>query len=318
MTACVILAAGQGKRMRSSLPKVVHPVLGVPMVLRVVRQARKAGMESPVVVVGHGREEVIPLLESEGAMWEVQEEQLGTAHAVRCGLRRISSDSVTVLLGDVPLLESGTVSMLEESRREAGAAMAVLTTRPPDPSGYGRIVREGRLLRAIVEDRDCSPEQLSIGEINTGLMSFDGKALPELLDSIGTDNDQGEYYLTDAVKAAVERGLACVAVEAPDYREVSGVNDRIQLAEATECLRRKVVESHLLEGVCIPDPGSVWIEESVAVGSDVTLGRCVRLSGNTSVGDGSVIGDGCVLVDCRVPAGSSLEPYTVSGWGSFS
>jgi bifunctional UDP-N-acetylglucosamine pyrophosphorylase/glucosamine-1-phosphate N-acetyltransferase len=288
------------------------------MVLRVVRQARKAGMESPVVVVGHGRGDVIPLLESEGVSWEIQEEQLGTAHAVRCGLRRIDSDSVTVLLGDVPLLESGTIAMLEESRRKAGAAMAVLTTRPPDPTGYGRIIRDGELLKAIVEDRDCSPEQLSVGEINTGLMSFDGEALPELLGSIGTDNDQGEYYLTDAVTVAVERGLVCVAVEAGDYREVSGVNDRIQLSEATEYLRRKVVERHLLDGVGIPDPNTVWIEESVTVGCDVTLGRFVRLSGKTTVGDGSLIGDGCVLVDCPVPAGTSLEPYTVSGWRGSS
>jgi bifunctional UDP-N-acetylglucosamine pyrophosphorylase/glucosamine-1-phosphate N-acetyltransferase len=314
MTACIILAAGQGKRMRSALPKVVHPVLGVPMVLRVVRQARKAGADDPVVVVGHGRDEVIPLLESESVSWEIQEKQLGTAHAVMCGMRGIRADSVTVLLGDVPLLESGTISMLEDSRRESGAAMAVLTTCPPDPSGYGRVIRDGRFLREIVEDRDCTPDQLSIGEINTGLMSFDGALLPSLLEAIDTDNDQSEYYLTDAVSVAAEKGLACAAVQAPDHREVSGVNDRVQLALATEYLRNRVLERHLLEGVGIPDPGTVWVEESVEIGSGVTLGRCVRLSGRTSVGDGSVIGDGCVIVDSRVPAGSRLEPYTVLGW----
>lgn len=314
MTACVILAAGQGKRMKSTLPKVVHPVLGVPMVLRVVRQARKTGLDEPVVVVGYGRDEVIPLLEAEGVPWAVQDRQLGTAHAVKCGLRGIDADSLIVLLGDVPLLRSETIEALEKDRREAGAAVAVLTTLLPDPSGYGRIVREGRMLRAIVEDRDCSPRQLEIGEINTGLMSFDGRLLPALLEAIDSDNDQGEYYLTDAVSIAAGKGLACVAVTAADHREVSGVNDRVQLAVATEYLRSAVVEGHLLDGVGIPDPGTVWIEESVEIGTGVTLGRCVRLSGRTTVGDGSEIGDGCVLVDTAVPEGSRLEPYTVLGW----
>lgn len=314
MTACVILAAGQGKRMRSSLPKVLHPVLGVPMVLRVVRQAVAAGMDNPVVVVGHGRDDVIPLLKRENADWAVQEEQLGTAHAVKCGLRGISAESVTVLLGDVPLLKASTVAMLEDSRKDAGAAMAVLTTRLPDPSGYGRVIRKGRLISAIIEERDCTGEQRAIDEINTGLMSFDGSVLPLLLEDIGTDNDQNEYYLTDAVGAASSRGLACVAVEAADHREVSGVNNRVQLAEATEHLRRKVVESHLLSGVDLPDPRSVWIEESVSIGSGVSIGRWVRLSGATRLGDGCSVGDGCVVIDGDVPAGTVLRPHTVIGW----
>lgn len=314
MTACVILAAGQGKRMKSPLPKVLHPVLGVPMVLRVVRQAKDAGMENPVVVVGHGREDIIPLLERENVEWAVQEEQLGTAHAVKCGLRGITAESVTVLLGDVPLLRASTVAMLEDSRRNAGAAMAVLTTRLPDPSGYGRVVRNDRMISAIVEDRDCTPEQRGIDEINTGLMSFDGSVLPGLVEEIGTDNDQNEYYLTDAVEAASRRGLTCVAVEAPDHREVSGVNNRVQLADATEYLRGRVVESHMLAGVELPDPRSVWIEESVSIGSGVSIGRWVRLSGSTRLGDGCTVGDGCVVINGDVPAGTVLRPHTVIGW----
>ncbi len=314
MTACIILAAGQGKRMRSPLPKVVHPVLGIPMVIRVVRQAAAAGLENPVVVVGHGRENVIPLLEEEGALWAVQEKQQGTAHAVSCGLENISTASVTVLLGDVPLLRSSTISKLEESRREAGAAIAVLSTFPPDPSGYGRIVRNGNLMSAIVEDRDCSAAQLEIGEINTGLMSFDGAALPELLGEIKTDNDQGEYYLTDAVSIAVSRGMPCVAVVADDYREVSGVNNRMQLAEATENLRGQVLVSHMASGVDIPDPGGVWIEESVDIGTGVSIGRSVRLSGRTVIGDDSIIGDGSILLDTIVSRGTIIEPYSVIGW----
>jgi len=315
MTGCIILAAGQGRRMLSDLPKVIHPVLGLPMVVRVIRQARAAGLDEPVVVVGHGRELVIPLIESEGASWAVQEEQLGTAHAVRCGLDALSgAESITVLLGDVPLLQSGTAGLLEETRKSRGAAVAVLTTCPPDPTGYGRVIREGRLLREIVEDRDCTQEQLLVGEINTGLMSFDGGVLPRLLDEIGTDNDQGEYYLTDAVSVAVGRGLPCVAVEAADHREVSGVNDRVQLAAATETLRTRVLEDLMLGGTCIPDPGGVWVEEDVHVGRDVYLGRGCRLSGDTRIGDSCTIGDGSILIDADLPGGTVLEPYTVIGW----
>ncbi len=314
MTACIILAAGEGKRMRSPLPKVVHHVLGIPMVIRVVRQAVQAGLVSPVVVVGHGRESVIPLLEDEGVSWALQEEQLGTAHAVTCGLKGINAQSVMVLLGDVPLLRSCTISELAESRRRAGAAIAVLSTRPPDPSGYGRIIREGDYLRAIVEDSDCTPGQLKIGEINTGLMSFDGAVLSELLGEIRTDNDQGEYYLTDAVSIAQSRGMPCIAVNADDYREVSGVNNRVQLASATENLREQVLYAHLLRGVDIPDPGGVWIEESVSIGTDVSIGRSVRLSGKTTIGDKSCVGDGSILMDIDVPPCTVIEPYSVMGW----
>ncbi len=314
MTACIILAAGQGKRMISPLPKVVHQVLGIPMVIRVVRQAVQAGLASPVVVVGHGRESVVPILEEEGVSWAVQEEQLGTAHAVTCGLKGISAESVTILLGDVPLLKSCTISELEESRRKAGAAIAVLSTRPPDPSGYGRIIREGDFLRAIVEDSDCTPGQLEVGEINTGLMSFDGGVLPELLGEIRTDNDQGEYYLTDAVSIAMSKGLPCIAVTADDYREVSGVNNRVQLACATENLRVQVLNAHMFMGVNIPDPGGVWIEESVNIGTNVSIGRSVRLSGVTTIGDNCFVGDGSILIDVNVLPGTVIEPYSVMGW----
>ncbi len=314
MTACIILAAGRGKRMKSPLPKVVHPVLGVPMVIRVVRQAVEAGLDSPVVVVGHSRESVIPFLKEEGASWAVQEEQLGTAHAVACGMKDVSPESVTVLLGDVPLLKSCTISKLEESRRKAGAAIAVLSSMPPDPSGYGRIIRDGDLLRAIVEDSDCTPRQLEIGEINTGLMSFDGGVLTELLRDIRADNDQREYYLTDAVSIAVDRGMPCVAVIAEDYREVSGVNNRVQLACATENLRKQVLDAHMINGVDIPDPGGVWIEEPVEIGTGVSIGRSARLSGKTVIGADCIVGDGSILIGIDVPPGTVIEPYSVMGW----
>ncbi|MCD4847942.1 MAG: NTP transferase domain-containing protein [Candidatus Aegiribacteria sp.] len=300
--------------MKSPLPKVVHPVLGVPMVIRVVRQAMKAGYDKPVVVVGHGRKSVIPLLENEGISWAVQEEQLGTAHALSCGVKDLIADDVTVLLGDVPLLRSHTITELSETRRKADAGIAVLTTFPPDSSGYGRVVRKGSFLSSIVEERDATPEQLSIGEINTGIMSFDGSILPVLLKGITTDNDQKEYYLTDAITIARSKGIRTTAVVADDWREVAGINDRVQLAEATGNLRQRVINEHLRQGVIIPDPNNVWIEESVTIGNDVSIGRSCRLSGRTLLGDGCILGDGCVIVDTVLPAGTVLEPFTVTGW----
>lgn len=313
MSACIILAAGQGKRMRSELPKVVHPVLGVPMVIRVVNQAVKAGLRDPVVVVGHGREEVIPLLDSRGVSWAIQDRQMGTAHAVSCGLEGISSESVTVLLGDVPLIRSGTIAYLERSRREAGAGIAVMSTVLSDPSGYGRIIRDDNELMAIVEDRDANLQQLAVKEINTGIMSFDGTILPELLKRISNDNDQGEYYLTDAVSIARKMGVTCIAVTAEDPQEVAGVNDRLQLANATANIRMRIVNGFLLEGVDIPDPDTVWIEDAVSIGRDVTIGRFCRLSGNTGIGDRCVLGDGCILDNTTLKPGTVLPPYTVQG-----
>jgi bifunctional UDP-N-acetylglucosamine pyrophosphorylase/glucosamine-1-phosphate N-acetyltransferase len=313
MSACIILAAGQGKRMRSPLPKVAHPVLGVPMILRVIRQALAAGLDRPVVVIGSGREHVKPLLDAEGVPWVIQEEQRGTAHAVSCGLSGVSSESVVVLLGDVPLLRSATIAHLDAERRESGAGIAVLTTVPPDPAGYGRMIVEDGRLQRIVEERDATPEQRTIREINTGLMAFDGKLLPSLLSRITPANDQGEYYLTDAVEVAWTMGAECIAVRAGDWREVAGVNDRVQLAGATANLRMTVVRELLMAGVDIPDADSVWIEETVVFGEGVRVGRGCRLSGRTVIGDGCSLGDGCVLTSAVLSPGTTLDPFTVIG-----
>ena len=318
MSDCVILAAGQGKRMRSSLPKVAHPVLGIPMVIRVAREAIAAGLNDPVVVVGSGRELVTPLLEKEGLRWAIQEDQLGTAHAVSCGIGASTGSGVVVLLGDVPLLRSSTISALDSARIQRGAGIAVLSTEPPDPAGYGRMIRTGEMLEAIVEDRDADPDELLIREINTGLMSFDGELLIGLLDRIRPDNEQGEYYLTDAVALARADGVPCTAIHADDWREVAGINDRIQLAAANRHLRTRICTALLAEGVNIPDPDSVWIEDSVRFGESVTVGRCCRISGCSIIGDGCDIGDGCVLTDTALSAGTTLPPYTVMNGGARS
>ncbi len=316
MRAAVILAAGHGKRMRSPLPKVLHPVLGRPMILRVAETARRAGMDDVVVVVGHGRDLVIPVLQRHGLRWAVQEEQLGTAHALECGLRGLDggpAEEVCVLLGDVPLIRTETVTRLLRTRRAGGSAVTVLTTVLEDPSGYGRVIRsgDGRGVREIVEERDATPEQRSVREINTGLMAFDGAMVEDLLSGIGSDNSQGEYYLPDAVSIAAARGLGVTASVADDSGEVSGVNNPVQLAACTRVQRLRVVERHLMNGVVIPDPETVWIEDDVTIGRGTSVGRLCRLCSGTRLGEGCSVGDGAILEGVSLPDGSNVDPYTV-------
>lgn len=314
MTSAVVLAAGQGKRMRSNLAKVAHPVLGRPMVLRVLDAARSVGVDRAVTVVGHGRDQVTKILRSVDAEWVVQEPQLGTAHAVQVGLESLDeADELIVLLGDVPLIDPRTINELLEARRRENAAVAVLTASPPNPSGYGRIVRtgDGDRISRIVEERDATAEQREIGEINTGTMAFDGRVLPELLTAVGNDNTQGEYYLTDTISEAVRRKLAVVARRAESWREVAGINDQLQLAKATDHLRRSVLRELMLSGVTVRDPDTVWIEDGVEVGAGCLIGRLCRLSGSTVIGEGCIVGDGCVLVDSILPPGSEVKPFTV-------
>ncbi|NLP06042.1 bifunctional N-acetylglucosamine-1-phosphate uridyltransferase/glucosamine-1-phosphate acetyltransferase [Candidatus Fermentibacteria bacterium] len=312
MTLGIVLAAGKGRRMFSDLPKVAHPVLGRPMILRVLETASSCGFDRLVTVIGHGRQLLEPLLAAGGYEWVVQEPQLGTAHAVGCAVGAFDADEYCVLLGDVPLLRGETIRRLLSGRRKAGAAATVLTGFPPDPAGYGRVVRSsGDRIERIVEDRDAGPGDLSLREVNTGLMCFDGQALRNLLGRIGRGNAQNEYYLTDAVGLAAGDGLVCTAVTADEWGEVAGINDQYQLAEASRTLCARVVESMMRSGVLFTDPVSVWVEDTVSVGRGTTVGRMVRLSGGASIGEGCLLGDGCIVSDASIPPGTELPPYAV-------
>ena len=317
---CVILAAGRGERMRSNLPKVAHRVLGKPMIQRVVETAREAGLSRIVVVVGHAREALIPMLESMDVEWVVQEQQLGTADAVRVSLQGREASEVAVLLGDVPLLLPTTLRRLMEARTGRGAAASVLTARPEDPSGYGRVIEQDGLIRRIVEEREATAEQRRIDLINTGLMCFDGEVLPGLIDRIDNENSKSEFYLTDAISIASAGRLECISVEVSDWREAAGVNDHLQLAAATDFLRTGVIEALAGEGVMFVEPSTCWIEEDVQIGRDVTIGRFVRISGSSVVSDGAVIGDFCIVEDGLIGPGEHIEPYTLirRGRGSGS
>ncbi len=312
-TAALILAAGEGTRMKSDLPKVAHPVLGVPMVRLVLDAARAAGCDPVVVVTGHGADIVEALVE--GAACVRQAEQLGTGHAVMCAEEALAGfdGSLLVLSGDTPLMRPETMRALVGARADAGAGCAVLTARIPDPM-LGRVVRgEDGLVDRIVEAKDATPAEAALDEVNTGTYCFDARSLFEHLHRLGSDNAQGEYYLTDMVALLRAEGLPVVAVTTDDPAEGMGVNTRVQLAEATRLLQARVNEAHMLAGVTMSDPTLVWVAPTVRLGRDVVLEPMTFLSGDTTVGDGSVIGPSARVEDSEVGRGARIDSSVVRG-----
>ena len=300
----LILAAGEGTRMKSSLPKVAHRILGLPMVEYAIRATRQAGCDRVVVVTGHGAEAVESLIE--GVLFARQEQRLGTGHAVMCAADALQgvTGSLLVVAGDCPLLTPETLAELIQSRQEADAACSLLTARVADPSGYGRIVRaEDGTVLGIVEDKDLAPEQRGIDEINTSTYCFDIETLFAHLRGLGNDNAQGEYYLTDMIALFRREGLDVVAVEADDPDEMLGVNSRVQLAEAAGVLQRRINERHMLAGVTMTDPGLVWIGPDVEIGRDTVLEPMTFLLGTTSVGERCELGPNARVTDSRIGNG---------------
>ena len=312
--SAIILAAGQGKRMRSSLPKVAHPVAGRPMLWHVARAAGAAGIREIVFVLGHGREKALAAVEEFGGKTAVQERQLGTGDAARCGLSEVSAGAkeIVVLCGDAPLITSRTIRALIATRRRRKAAAAVLTGIPRDPSGYGRVLRtpDGTVAR-IVEESDGGPEIRKIREVNSGTYVFDRKFLERNLPRLSDVNAQREFYLTDLVVQSLQEGKIVVPVPADNPDEVLGINSRKELAEATAVLLRAKVDSLMASGVTIVAPERVYIETEVAVGADTTIEPGVVLLGKTRIGKGARIQTGCVVENCRVGDGAQLKPYCV-------
>ena len=310
--AVVVLAAGEGTRMRSQTPKVLHSLLGRPLLGHVLHAVAPLDPESTTVVVGHGRDLVTSWLTTshEHADAVVQDPQLGTGHAVRIALeqRPSPSPSVMVLLGDTPLLTSGSLRALLRTHDEHGAAATVLTATVADPTGYGRIVRdEAGAVAAIVEQRDADAATLRIGEINSGLFVFDRGALLEALSQITRDNSQGEEYLTDAVAALRAGGHSVVAHHVEDAREVLGVNDRVQLADARALVRDRINHHWMIEGVGIVDPSSTWIDVDVTLEPDSVIHPQTALRGATTVARGAEVGPGSVLIDTEVAEGAVVS-----------
>ncbi|MFO7577126.1 MAG: bifunctional UDP-N-acetylglucosamine diphosphorylase/glucosamine-1-phosphate N-acetyltransferase GlmU [Pelovirga sp.] len=311
--AAVILAAGKGTRMRSAQPKVLHAICGRPMLYYPLTAARAAGFADLKVVIGHGAGQVTEAFPDQDITWVEQTDQLGTGHALMCAAESLRgySGALLLLCGDVPLLKGETLQQLYSYHRQEQAAVTVLTARLPDPHGYGRIIRDGEQVVAIVEERDADDMQRQVTEINTGTYLFDTVFVLEALKGLNKNNAQGEYYLTDVVAAAIAAGKDTRALCVDDPTEVMGINDRRQLAEAEVLMRWRINADHLYGGVSMVDPTTVYIDEGVELGNDTLLHPNVHLRGRTTIGRNCVIEPGVVVVDSQVAAGTHLKAGSV-------
>ncbi|MEO9188422.1 MAG: bifunctional UDP-N-acetylglucosamine diphosphorylase/glucosamine-1-phosphate N-acetyltransferase GlmU, partial [Acetobacteraceae bacterium] len=307
----VILAAGQGKRMNSDLPKVLQPLAGRPLLQHVIDTARSLEPENITVVYGHGGAQVQAALSHEAVDWILQADQLGTGHAVMQAMCVIPDDhTVLVLYGDVPLIRVPSLKKLIAAADEG--TLSLLSVCPDDVTGYGRIVRDaaGQVI-AIVEQKDASPEQLQIREVNSGLMAAPAGQLREWLLGLGRGNSQREYYLTDVVAGAVQGGTRVNVVRTTHPAEVTGVNDKIQLAQVEALYRRERAEELMLAGATLADPARIDIRGDVEVGRDVSIDINVVLIGTVALGKGVKIGPNCVISNAQIGAGTEVYANSI-------
>jgi bifunctional UDP-N-acetylglucosamine pyrophosphorylase/glucosamine-1-phosphate N-acetyltransferase len=307
----VILAAGQGKRMKSDLPKVLQPLAGKPILSHVIDTAKQLGADSINVVYGHGGERVKAALASEPVLWVLQAEQLGTGHALAQAMPSIPDNHrVLVLSGDVPLVTAQSLKNLLAAGDEN--SFVLLSVVPPDPTGYGRIVRDGagNVVR-IVEQKDANTKERAIGEINSGIMAAPASRMKKWLAALKNDNAQGEYYLTDTITMAVRDGTKMIATIAPDSTEALGVNDKVQLAELEGLYRKKRATELMLNGVTVADPARIDIRGTVTVGKDVFIDVNAVLVGEVTLGDRVKVGPNCYIRNSSVAADTELFPNCV-------
>lgn len=305
----VILAAGQGKRMHSNLPKVLHPLAGKALVSHVIDSARRLSPQTLCLVYGHGGEIVRSSLAAPDLAWALQEPQLGTGHAVQQALPHLQGDGITLILyGDVPLIQTETLKRLVHA---AQSGLAILTVTLADPDGYGRIVRNaaGQVVR-IVEQKDAMAEERHIREINTGIMAMPTARLGEWLGLLSNNNAQNEYYLTDIVGMAVEAGLP-IRTENPKHQwEVLGVNSKVQLAELERIAQRGTAEALMEQGVRLADPARFDVRGELICGRDVFIDVNCVFEGNVELGEATEVGPNCVLKNARIGAGTRLAAFT--------
>jgi len=325
--AAVILAAGKGVRMKSDLPKVLHPLMGKPLVTWVARACRKAGVERVVLVIGHQADQVRETLGPDFEYAE-QKPQLGTGHALMTAARQLKdfTGDLLVLVGDAPFLSAAVLKKLIRKHQTVSAAATLMTVILDPPPAYGRIVRdEQRRVLRIVEERDATSAEKRITEVNTSHYCFDAQTVLPLLASLSTDNDQGEYYLTDVIGLLSRNGKRLETLSVADPVTLMGINSRSDLAEAHVLITRHIVKKHMHSGVSFPNPEGVLIEPEVRIGPDTVILPGTLLSGSTVIGRNCVIGphttcrsarigDGCriehaVIEDRRVPSGSTVGPF---------
>jgi bifunctional UDP-N-acetylglucosamine pyrophosphorylase/glucosamine-1-phosphate N-acetyltransferase len=321
----VLLAAGQGTRMKSNTPKVLHTVAGKPMIWHSLQAISQSTTEKPIVVVGHGADEVTKYL-GDSAQTVLQEPQLGTGHAViqAEALLKGRTDLVVVCYSDMPLLRGDTLQKLVETQENNKGPISMLTVIADDPHGFGRIIRKADgTVESIVEEYVATPDQLKIKELNVGGYCFDANWLWDALRRIPKNPRKGEYYLTDTVELATKDGLPVQAVLMDDVEETIGINNRAHLAEVETAMRRRINEGHMLNGVTLIDPASTYIETSVKIGKDTVIMPNTCLHGKTEIGEGNVIGPNSIIRDtkignfCKVLAsvteGAVLDDYVDMG-----
>jgi bifunctional UDP-N-acetylglucosamine pyrophosphorylase/glucosamine-1-phosphate N-acetyltransferase len=315
LNSAIVLAAGFGKRMNSSTPKVLHPICGVPMLGHVLETVQELKPTQIITVVGHGKERVTKYLNSEFKKVKtvVQKEQKGTGHAVQTALAQMKTSKGLVLItaGDTPLLTSDSITRLVLAAKESKAA--VLTADLPDPTGYGRIIRLASMVDRIVEQSDATAEELEITEINTGVYVFDIEILKKAITQLKANNKQGEIYLTDVVAVINNMGESVSAVMCEDYLEALGINDRSQLALAQQILQQTINEYWMSQGVSMRNPDSVVVDVNVELGQDIFLDNNTHLLGNTQIGNNSIIGPDTMLKDCVVGTNSHVLRTTAMG-----
>ena len=306
----VILAAGQGTRMRSALPKVLHPLGGRPMLAHVIDAAAALGPHAVRVVYGHGGAQVPERLAALDVAWVEQAEQLGTGHAVARALPEVADDArVLILYGDVPLIRPETLERLLEA---AAGGLAILTVELAEPSGYGRVLRDAQGgVTGVVEHKDATAAQRAVTEINTGLLAADAALLKRWVARLDNANRQGEYYLTDIFALAREDGVAIGTAAPADADEVQGINDRVQLAAAERLFQRRQAEALMRAGVTVADPARLDVRGRVAAGRDVFLDVGVVLEGDVTLGDGARVGAHSVLRDSLLGEGAEVHEHSV-------
>ena len=311
-TTAIILAAGQGTRMKSKLPKVLHKVLGKPMVQWVIDCLTAAGVTDKITVLGHGAEQVATVVGEQTSI-VYQTEQLGTGHAVMQGVKALGAenDCVIVICGDTPLLQADTIKSLLAKHNAEKNMVTVLTAQASDPTGYGRIVRNGAQIEAIVEQKDAAEEEKTITEINTGTYCFNQQFLLQYLPTLTTNNAQKEYYLTDLIKIANQNQFPVGGYQLDDFSESLGVNNRVQLAQAEQVLRQRKCNEVMLAGVTLIDPASTYIGADVVIGNDTIIYPNVVLEGATVIGSDNIIGMNCRFVDSIIGDNNDIQSTTI-------
>ncbi|MDM1344701.1 bifunctional UDP-N-acetylglucosamine diphosphorylase/glucosamine-1-phosphate N-acetyltransferase GlmU [Acinetobacter pseudolwoffii] len=309
-TTVIILAAGKGTRMRSSLPKVLQPLAGRPLLGHVIDTAKKLNADNIITIYGHGGEQVQAAFTAQKIKWVEQSEQLGTGHAVQMTLPVLPQDGVSLILsGDVPCINPLTLQKLLDATAETGIGLVTLTL--PDANGYGRIVRKNGQIQAIVEHKDATNKQRQIQEINTGIYAVSNAKLHQWLPNLSNENVQGEYYLTDIVAMALADGMQVASVEPEQAFEVEGVNDRVQLAALERQFQACQAKQLMQQGVHLIDPSRFDLRGNLTVGQDVQIDINVIIEGDCELGDHVEIGAGCIIKNTKIAAGTKVQPYSI-------